>query len=123
MITKEWFEKRAAQEGDLEIGAGRRTMTLNLTPEEIAVLERLVDPSGQVSRLRAELESERQRNAALIEEVRKVIEPFGNSDMRFQPETGHAESEDSIVAGICDFTYGDLLAANAMLQKLEGGNV
>jgi hypothetical protein len=40
-ITKEWFEKRAAIEGDLDIGAGRRTSTINLTPEEIAELEQL----------------------------------------------------------------------------------
>lgn len=41
-ITKEWFEERAATEGDLEIGAGRRiTKTLNLNAEEIAELERL----------------------------------------------------------------------------------
>jgi len=41
-ITKEWFEKRVAQEGDLEIGAGKRlTSTLNLTADEIATFERL----------------------------------------------------------------------------------
>jgi hypothetical protein len=41
-IDKEWFEKRAAAEGDLEIGVGRRlTSTINLTGEEIAELERL----------------------------------------------------------------------------------
>jgi len=43
-ITKEWFEKRAAAEGDHEIGAGtRKTMTLNLTDEEIAELQKLID--------------------------------------------------------------------------------
>ena len=41
-IDKEWFEKRAAAEGDLEISAGRRfTKTLNLTADEVAELERL----------------------------------------------------------------------------------
>lgn len=42
-IDKEWYEKRAAAEGDLEIGAGshRLTMTLNLTDEELAKLEDL----------------------------------------------------------------------------------
>lgn len=40
-IDKEWFEKRAAAEGDLEIGAGRLTMTINLSPEEIQQLEQL----------------------------------------------------------------------------------
>lgn len=42
-IDKEWYEKRAAAEGDLEIGAGshRLTMTLNLTDEEVAKLEEL----------------------------------------------------------------------------------
>lgn len=44
-ITKEWFEKRAALEGDHEISAGKRkTMTLNLTPDEIAKLEALLPP-------------------------------------------------------------------------------
>lgn len=40
-IDKEWFEKRAAAEGDLEIGAGRLTMTINLTQEEMQQLEQL----------------------------------------------------------------------------------
>lgn len=41
-ITKDWLEERAAAEGDLEIGAGRRlTKTMNLSAEEIAELERL----------------------------------------------------------------------------------
>lgn len=42
-IDKEWFEKRAAAEGDLEIGAGshKLTMTLNLTDEEIEALEKI----------------------------------------------------------------------------------
>lgn len=42
-ITKEWFDKRAAAEGDLEIGAGSRklTMTLNLTDEELAELQKI----------------------------------------------------------------------------------
>lgn len=45
-IDKEWFEKRPAAEGDPEIGAGgnRKTMTINLTDEEIAQLERLINP-------------------------------------------------------------------------------
>ncbi len=40
-IDREWFEKRAAAEGDLEIGASshKLTMTLNLTDDEIAKLE------------------------------------------------------------------------------------
>lgn len=44
-IDKEWYEKRAAAEGDHEIGVGgnRKTMTLNLTDEEIDQLQRLID--------------------------------------------------------------------------------
>jgi len=44
-IDKEWFEKRATAEGDHEIGVGgnRKTMTLNLTDEEIAQLQKLID--------------------------------------------------------------------------------
>jgi hypothetical protein len=42
-ITKEWFEKRAALEGEHEIGAGRRKLTVSIdpTPEELAELHRL----------------------------------------------------------------------------------
>lgn len=40
-IDKEWFEKRATAEGDLEISAGRLTMTINLSPEEMRQLEQL----------------------------------------------------------------------------------
>jgi hypothetical protein len=40
-IDKEWFEKRAAAEGDLEISAGRLTMTINLSQEEMQQLEQL----------------------------------------------------------------------------------
>jgi hypothetical protein len=40
-ISKDWLEKREALEGDLEIGAGRRTMTINLTDADIAEFERL----------------------------------------------------------------------------------
>lgn len=42
-ITKEWFEKRAALEGDHEIGAGRLKLTASIdpTPEELAELHRL----------------------------------------------------------------------------------
>jgi len=45
-IDKEWFEKRAAAEGDSDPTTGRRkTMTINLTDDEIAELERLVKPA------------------------------------------------------------------------------
>lgn len=53
-ITKDWFENRAAAEGDLDIGAGRRiTKTLNLTAEELDELERLVNPSRDAIRAQA----------------------------------------------------------------------
>ena len=54
-ITKEWLEKRAAAEGNHEIGAGgsRKTMTLNLTEDEIAELERLVNPNRDAVRAEA----------------------------------------------------------------------
>lgn len=53
-IDKEWFEKRAAAEGDLEIGAGRRlTKTLNLSAEELVELERLANPSRDFIRMQA----------------------------------------------------------------------
>lgn len=64
-ITKEWFEKRAAAEGDHEIGAGgnRKTMTLNLTEEEIAELERLVNPNRDAIRAEAFEEAARRCEA------------------------------------------------------------
>lgn len=55
-VTREWFEKRAALEGDNEIGAGRRTMTLNLTSEEIAELERMLPNGPELQRLKAALD-------------------------------------------------------------------
>ncbi len=68
-ITKEWFEKRAAAEGDLEIGAGRRTMTVNLTPDEIAELEKLLPRSAEVAALKAENERLRE----LAQRARAII--------------------------------------------------
>lgn len=56
-ITKEWFEKRVAAEGDLDPTTGRpstrKTMTLNLTDEEIAELERLANPNRDAIRAEA----------------------------------------------------------------------
>lgn len=50
-ITKEWFETRAAAEGDNDPTTGRRkTMTINLTEDEIAELERLVNPNREAIR-------------------------------------------------------------------------
>lgn len=40
-VTRDWIQKMAALEGDGEIGAGRRTKTIGLTPDEIAELEEL----------------------------------------------------------------------------------
>lgn len=60
-IDKDWFTKKAAEEGDLEIGAGgRKTLTVNLRPDEIAILERLVNP---------EAEKQRARNAELTKAI------------------------------------------------------
>jgi len=40
-VDAEWLKKHADLEGDLEISAGRRTKTIDLTPEEVAELEEL----------------------------------------------------------------------------------
>jgi hypothetical protein len=63
---------KAAEEGDLAIGAGsRKTMTLHLTPDEIAVLEKLVNPEaaelrGALSAAEARIaELEKDKHAAL----------------------------------------------------------
>lgn len=71
-IDPEWFAKKAEQEGDLEIGCGRSlTHTVNLTPEQVSVLERLVNPVA------ADL---RSRIAALelrLAEAERVISGLG----------------------------------------------
>lgn len=56
------------------------------------------------------------------EELVKALEPFANSDMRFAYETGHCESLDSCVGGVCDFTVGDLLDAAAALSAYRKGS-
>lgn len=65
-IDKEWYEKRAAAEGDHEIGVGgnRKTMTLNLTDEEIAELERLANPRRDAIRAETFEEAARIADAA-----------------------------------------------------------
>ena len=56
-IDKEWFEKRAAAEGDSDPTTGRpstrKTITLNLTEDEIAELERLANPNRDAIRAEA----------------------------------------------------------------------
>ena len=53
-ITKGWFEKRAAAEGDLEIGAGKPKLAiLNLSKAELAELEHLVNPNRDAIRAEA----------------------------------------------------------------------
>lgn len=68
-ISKEWLEKRAAAEGDLEISAGRRTMTVNLTPDEIAELEKLLPRSAEVAALKAENERLKEVIAGLEDDL------------------------------------------------------
>lgn len=73
-IDKDWFAKKAAEEGDLEIGAGmRKTLTVDLTPEEIALLERLIDPAKSDMRARiAALEAENEKLRKALEASRDV---------------------------------------------------
>lgn len=74
-IDKEWFEKRAAAEGDHEIGAGtRKTMTLNLTDEELDQLERLVSLSkADLRKVYQQWEAEEIEAIELIEAVGKYL--------------------------------------------------
>ena len=75
-ITKEWFEKRAALEGDLEIGAGGRrlTNTINLSADELAELERLVNIAApEIAALRADNERLRKALGALDNAVEASI--------------------------------------------------
>lgn len=55
---KEWYAKKAKEEGDMEISAGgRKTLTINLTPLEIEVLEKLANPiAAELRATIAELE-------------------------------------------------------------------
>ncbi len=77
-IEREWFERRASQEADLEIGAGRRlTQTIHLTPEEITVLEKLVNPTAAA--LRTEIAALKAENATL----RKLATHASNCGHRF----------------------------------------
>lgn len=66
-ITKEWFEKRAALEGDHEIGAGRRKLTASIdpTPEELAELHRLAHRIPKGWRLVPEDATDEMISAAL----------------------------------------------------------
>jgi hypothetical protein len=51
-----------------------------------------------------------------LEEAVELLKPFAESDMLGMLETNQA-SEDSCVRGVCDFTFGDLLAAARFLQE------
>jgi hypothetical protein len=82
-ITKEWFEKRAAQEGDLEIGAGKRlTSTLNLTDAEIANFERLAFEAlpAWARRELTELRALHPETAS-VREGWKLVPPVATSEM------------------------------------------
>lgn len=72
-IDKEWFEKRAAAEGDCDPTTGRRkTMTLNLTDDEIAELERLANPSCDAIRAQA------------FEEAARIADEFASADLHLR---------------------------------------
>lgn len=63
-------------------------------------------------------------NKDLLQRIKKLeeaIRPFADSDMRFRYETGHCETVDALVAGVADFTVGDLIDANeALYGKGQG---
>lgn len=110
-IDPEWFAKKAAQEGDLEIGCGvRMTHTVNLTPEEIAVLERLVNPVA--SDLRSSIAALELRLA----EAERVIEPFADILSEYDPDDEDDFTPGTLVVGSVtnyDISLGDLRAARA----------
>lgn len=80
-VTKEWFEKQAAKEGDLEIGAGSRklTSTINLTPEEMNEFERLAHealPQWAQDKI-ASLTAAQEENERLRTALEKIERWFG----------------------------------------------
>ncbi len=89
-----------------EVNQIREECAANLT----RVADRLSEAADQIIALRG-----------LRDRLEKALEPFANSDMRFAYETGHVESLDSCVAGVCDFTVGDLLDARAALDAIKEG--
>lgn len=95
-IDKEWFEKRAAAEGDHEISVGgnRKTMTLNLTDEELAQLERLATPN------KVELRKIYQRWAAEEIEAIELIEAVGKylGLSRTPPQRAEGETQNGTTA-------------------------
>lgn len=88
-ITKEWFEKRAALEGNHEIGAGRRKLTASIdpTPEELAELYRI---------------------AHRIPEGWKLVPVEPTEEME---KAGRKEAAD------CDDTYGSSLFSAAEIYR------
>jgi len=60
--------------------------------------------------------AERQRQAEVMEEVMKVLEPFAEAANSYDPD----ESDNDQVAWAHDFQIGSLRAARALLSKLGG---
>ena len=94
-IDNEWFEKRAAAEGDLEIGAcgNRKTMSLNLTDEELDQLERLVSPTkADLRKVYQQWEREVIEAIELIEAVGKYLGKSRTPAPQTKPEDGECAS-------------------------------
>lgn len=86
-IDKEWFEKRAAAEGDLEIGAGKTKLAiLNLSKEELAKLEQMVNPNREAIRAEAFDEAallvEAQWNHCWPSDIAAAIRALASSEKR-----------------------------------------
>ncbi len=98
-ITKEWFQERAAAEGDHEIGAGRRlTKTLNLSPDEIAELERLAFEAlpawarTEITALRSERDELRFKVSASALTDRQLAEEMAAMQSAFSNRGEHGGS-------------------------------
>lgn len=116
-IDKDWFAKKAAEEGDLEIGAGgRKTLTVNLTPDEIAILERLVNP---------EAEKQRARNAELTKAIWHWKQEVGKLHSRIDTlkgqldEAGRTADARKVVIEQRDARIAALEAENERLSAIE----
>ena len=88
-ITKEWFERRAKAEADLEIGAG--FSIVNPTDANIAQMELIAERSlpqwvqDEITRLRSELAN--ARNAALEEAAKLIEEGFDRPGIAKKQDT------------------------------------
>ena len=115
-IDKDWFAKKSMQEGDLEIGVGmRKTLTVDLTSDEIAILERLVNPEAaaqrarnaelsktiehwrhEVGKLHSQIDALKAENDRMRDTIQSVIRFGWPANIETNPEAGKKPSTDDV---------------------------